>query len=66
MFLEALVSLIIGVLGFIYNEVTKANKIKKEAYETKLNEAREAIATGDAHGVLADQHDRVREALCDS
>ena len=63
---EALISLIIGVLGLIFKEVQASNKQSKESYETKLNEAREAIANGDAHGVLADQHDRVSKELCDS
>lgn len=63
---EALVSLIIGILGFIYKEVTAYNTQQKESYETKLNEAREAIAAGDAHGVLSDQHDRVSQELRDS
>lgn len=63
MMTEALVSLIIGVLGLIFKEVQAHNQKVQDDIQTKLNEGRKAIASGDVHGVLSDQHDRMSEAL---
>lgn len=68
MTMEALVPLIIGVLGFIFKEV-QAYKDKKDAendISNKLQELRKPLAEGDTDGVhiaLSNQHDRVLEEI---
>ena len=66
---EIIVSIIVGILGLIVNAIGTAQKEKELSSEKKNNEFRQALAEDDTaavHGALADQHDRVREALCDS
>ena len=59
-------SIIVGLAALALSAWIKGRKEKEAAHETKRAELREALAKDDAaalHGVLADQHDRVREAL---
>ncbi|MDR3631324.1 MAG: hypothetical protein P4L42_13420 [Desulfocapsaceae bacterium] len=65
---EIIASVIVGILGLIVNALQGAKKEKEQSNEEKDNELRQALAENDTaavHGGLADQHDRVREALCD-
>lgn len=64
--MEWVASLIVGLAALLLQVVISARKDKEAAHETKRQEMREALAKNDSaavHGVLADQHDRVREAL---
>lgn len=64
--MEWAASIIVGLAALFLNAFIKGKKEEEASHETKRQEMREALAKNDTdavHGVLADQHDRVREAL---
>jgi FtsZ-interacting cell division protein ZipA len=63
---ETIAAVIVGIAALILNAILAGRKEKEQSHETKRNELRQALADDDpaaVHGALADQHDRVREAL---
>ncbi|MEW6595667.1 MAG: hypothetical protein AB1413_12435 [Thermodesulfobacteriota bacterium] len=63
---EALAAIVVGLAGLLIRAALAGHKEKERSHETKRNELRQALADDDpaaVHGALADQHDRVREAL---
>jgi len=66
---EALVALIVGILGLITRTYLERKDIKDESIQTHNQTFREDLAKSDVpsiHAELADLHDRVRKEVCGS